>query len=925
MSDARQRLALVAATVLLGLLATLGASRSLAVAALDRALLDRIANIDQPDAGDEVLLVAIDERSLARLGRWPWARDLHARMIDRLRDARASVIGLDLLLAEPDPQAPQADARLAAAIAAHGKVLLPVPALEPQAGREVAATMARLWPAARFVHSDIQFEPDGLVRNIHRWADSGDVSLPALPLALLNPELAVDAGQLRALASSPTVPRWQRHDPVLVANMAMPDMLPVYSYADVLDGEVDPDIFRGRRVLVGMTAPGVGQVFMTPRSSARGQSLSGVQLSAVAANELAGGFGIRPVTAGQRLAVSLLLVAAVLLAMWAVPRAWSLAAMVLGLVAILLLPLLALRMDATWIGTAPAIVGLVIGALLLLAARMHRARQRAEQVMRDARQLASGLVEAVVALAPDGAVVFASAGRSGLLRHPSGGERDVSELVRTVPPIGQLLAAHGDAAGPSTHHAELVGPTGVLEPVTVHVAPSNVYSADGLMVTLARRHESAGAAADPRDIDTDPLSGLATRGYLLAELALRAAAEPPTHGIALVLVALDGFKRINEALGVGEGDRMLVEVAQRLQAVVPADGVLARWSGDQFAALLPCAADLSDVPRIAQAFHESLAALRERPGEVVLDASVGAAATPAGSRELARLVQRAERAVREVKRAGGGRWLLEGGDYAGWTRETLAREQALRQAIAQRQFFMVYQPIMDADAGRFASMEALIRWQHPQRGVIGPDEFLGLAEELGLEMDLGEIAFGRVQDDMDALAAQGIRLPVSINVSTRHFERPDFAERIAALPLVRDCARGDLRIEVTESMALIDPARAARQVLALERHGVGVALDDFGCGHSSLALLRSLRIRQVKIDRSFVSGADHDAGAQALVRAIIGMAQALDLEVVAEGVETQAQSDWLRTLGCHLHQGFLFARPMRTEALAAFLREAASG
>ena len=920
-----RRIGTVAAIVLLALLATWLGTRSESVAALDRALLDRGANIGHARSGGEVLLVAIDEKSLARMGRWPWSRARHAELLNLLRHAGAGAIGLDLLLAEPAPGDRDGDAELATAIAAHGKVLLPVPPLDSQAGAQVAASMATLWPAALFVHSDIQFEPDGMVRNIHRWAESGNVAFPALPLAMLNPELAVTGARLRALSASSEVLHWQRQDAVLVANMAMPEVLPVYSYADVLAGRVDPDIFRGRRVLVGVTAPGLGQRFMTPRSSAENQSLSGVQLSAVAANELAGGYGIRPVSAATRLLASLGLVLASVLAGWWLPRAWALAALLGGLLLTLALTVVALRTHALWIGTGPALLGIVVGAIALVWERLRSARRRAEQVMRDARQLASGLVEAVVALTPGGEVEFASAGRSGLLPEiPTAGRRPhLPELVRTVPPIQQLVQAHGRAASPSVHQAELVGPTGVLEPVTLHIAPSNVYSESGLMVTLARRTDPAMAADQgAHRVDIDPLTGLTTRGYLWSELELRAGSTARSQGTVLVLLALDGFKRINEALGVGEGDRVLVEVARRLRTVQPQADVLSRWSGDQFAALLPCRDDGADVSAIVAAYHNAITTLRVQPGEIIVNASVGAAAAPAAADDLPQLVQRAERAMREVKRSGGGRWLVEGGDYAGWTRETLAQEQELRHAIVARQFFMEYQPIMDVAAGRFASMEALIRWRHPQRGVVGPGGFLDLAEEVGLEIDLGELAFDCVRQDMRTLAEQDVRLPVSVNVSARHFERPDFPERIAALEMDSPAAGGGLKIEVTESMALIDPARAARQVLALEQHGVGVALDDFGCGHSSLALLRSLRIRQVKIDRSFVSGAEHDAGAQALVRAIIGMAQALGLEIVAEGVETQEQSTWLRGLGCHLQQGYLFARPMPAQALPGFLRSA---
>lgn len=887
-------------------------SQTAFVASLDRSFLDRYSAGLSYTTGEPVLLIAIDEKSLAALGRWPWSRQQHAKLIQTLHQGGATAIGLDVVFSESNQADPDGDAALAQAIAEHGVVLLPIPTQGAFDDPETIAHMASLWPAAKFVHSEINADPDGVVRIIHRWMDGGGRALPALPLALLNPELALDASALRDFAdgSQRRVPE----NPMLVSNIALPDGLPVYSYVDVLDGTVDADMYRGYRVLVGYTAMDLGMRFMTPRSAARKQTLSGAQLSAVVANELSGGFGIRPAEDNVRLGWNIALAVLIAVFMVWLPRWWSLLPLLLGLIAALLVPALLLRSSMLWLGMASALTTVALCGLILLVQRLMRERSRTRQILADAQAMASGLVDAVIALGPEDELVFASAGRSDLLPELAASkaerQRGLDPLIRTLPPISALLDAPHHLT--HAHQVELVGPTGILHPVTIHVAPSNVYARGGRMLTLSRSNSQL-----PNAIEQDPLTGLTTRGLLWAGLQrLEGQADSDGKALSLAIIDLDSFKRINEALGMGEGDRALVAIAHALTDAVPDAVQLARWGGDQFAMLVHKPAD-------EQAFADDLLGVinhvKHASDDIQISASIGMASQDQSNTTTA-LVQRAERALRQAKRGGGGQAIVEHGGNVGWSAENLQLERDLRHALAHGEFVMHYQPVMHTGTGQFASMEALVRWQHPERGLLGPDVFMDTIEAVGLDIALGELVLELVQQDMQVLAAQGIVLPVAVNVSTRHFERPDFPDHIAAMQLVQDCAPGSLRIEVTESMALTEPERAGRQVLALNEHGVSVALDDFGCGHSSLALLRSLSIRQIKIDRSFVAGADHDAGSQALIRGILGMARGLQLQVVAEGVETPAQSLWLQRLGCNLHQGYLFARPTALHALPALLQ-----
>lgn len=907
------RFLLVAAMVFAAMGTTWVAAQLSWVKMLDREFLDLWSGRNDNRASDKVALITIDDASLIQLGRWPWSRARHAELIDKLHAAGAGPIAIDLLLSDPDTRDAAGDRDLADAIARHGKVLLAVPTQSSDGGRAEAYRLAQMWPAAHFAHTDIRFDDDGMVRQLYRWNNSQGTALPSLPLALANPVLAPGSRHLRTFSEALGAPGWRLSDPVLISDLDLPEQLPIYSYAQVLAEPFDTRVLHGKSILIGVSATGIGPRFATPKSVRAGRILSGVELSAVAADAFIRHDEITPTSplATHLLNIGLTFLAAMIVLF--TPNARLRRLMLIGTAAlIVLIPALRLWWVSSWGGTSAALIGSSVAVLGGLWLRHRANQQRARQVLQDAQRLAASLVEAVIALDANDRVVFASSTRPGLLpeiRQHSDERPPPGRLLRTIPPIQQLLDAPRSQV--QTHLVELFGPTGTPEKVTLHISPSQIHVTDGRMVTVVPSRENVPADQTSRTrVDLDPMTGLSTRGSMWNELhQLERATD--VQSISFLLIALDGFKRINEALGAAEGDRVLVEVARRIRASGLSTDLIARWSGDQFAVLLHDA----DAEHAADQLQRAIGSLRIQPGDLHVAASIGAASIVRGETvDLGKLVTRAENSMRQIKRDGGGRWRLADASEKGWTAEKLAMEQALRRAISEHQFVMHYQPIFDVERGVFTSMEALIRWRHPTQGLLLPSNFLPMVEEAGLDVALGELAFLQVQADMEAMTRRGIQLPISVNVSSRHFERPDFAEFVAGLA---DHAK--MRIEVTESMALIDPERASQQVLALARHGVNVSLDDFGCGHSSLAPLRSLQIRQLKIDRSFVADAMLSSGAASLVTGIIRMAEALDMEVVGEGIETPAQSQWLAQQGCRLQQGYLFAKPTPMPLLPALL------
>ena len=413
----------------------------------------------------------------------------------------------------------------------------------------------------------------------------------------------------------------------------------------------------------------------------------------------------------------------------------------------------------------------------------------------------------------------------------------------------------------------------------------------------------------------DAITGLMTRAEF--ELALEEAAQAADHqGASLVLlyVGLDDFRPLNDGYGHRVGDAVLLQVAQRLGrgSVLPL--ALSRLGGDEFALLLPGGADDAST-----AARNALLAL-QRPfsvdgQEMQIGASVGIALYPDhGSRP--RLLGHAALAMRSVKQVGGGGHAFYDPTLAVDQREQAELLQALRHAVERGQLQLVYQPKVDAQSLQITAAEALLRWQHPQRGTISPTVFIPLAERHGLICSIGRWVFEEACRQAAAWREQGLRMRVAVNVSGHQLREDGLLDHLTATLRAHGIPPGRLTVEITESVAMEDTAHTRAAFDRLREAGLHVSIDDFGTGHSSLGTLRRLPAAELKIDRAFVVDLGQSERARSIVKAVVQMARTLELRVVAEGVETEAQRDVLVALGCDELQGFLFAKPMSATALA---------
>ncbi len=384
----------------------------------------------------------------------------------------------------------------------------------------------------------------------------------------------------------------------------------------------------------------------------------------------------------------------------------------------------------------------------------------------------------------------------------------------------------------------------------------------------------------------------------------------------LLFIDLDGFKPINEVFGHHGGDRVLCEMASRLRSLVGPGDRLARLGADEFLLLLTQNPSEGMASVCAQQVLDLLGApckLEDR--EAAVACSIGIAMYPSHG-AMSTLIAHSDAAMRASKTAGGAAFSFFEPHMMTDTREQVELLQDLRNALSHRELELFYQPKIHAPSSEITGAEALLRWRHPQRGMIGPMVFIPLAERFGLINAMGAWVIDEACRQIRVWRDDGLRMRLSINLSVHQLRQPDLPDRIGAA-LKRYRVNPDLlTCEITETVAMDDAQTTMTQIERLAAVGVHISIDDFGTGYSSLSYLRKLPAGELKIDRSFVLDLESSSDARAVVDAVIKLAQALSLKVVAEGVETEAQHQILRALGCDELQGYLFAKPMTAQALS---------
>jgi diguanylate cyclase (GGDEF)-like protein/PAS domain S-box-containing protein len=423
---------------------------------------------------------------------------------------------------------------------------------------------------------------------------------------------------------------------------------------------------------------------------------------------------------------------------------------------------------------------------------------------------------------------------------------------------------------------------------------------------------------------TDALTGLPNRIYLQSRLPQLLQSTAGTDRLlSLLFIDIDQFKNINESRGHVSGDELIRVVGKRLRSAVAADDILVRMGGDEFVIVTPMMPDQRSISAVAKRLIECVQAPIDLQGSAVtVTASIGIGVYPSDSIDSDSLLKHADIALYQAKEKGRNQFCFFSADMNVQVSEHVALEQELRRAIGTDQLFVEYQPVVDVYSGMLMSFEALVRWNHPEQGLIPPIRFIPVAEKSGLINQLGEDVLRRVIKQQRIWIQDNVPLaPVAINVSPLQLERTDFAILVHELCLEHDLDPKWLHFEVTESSWMQESNKHIVTLDTLRSQGSKISIDDFGTGFSNLSYLKQLPVDTLKIDRAFVRNIDTDTSDAAIVKSIIAIAKNLNLDVVAEGVETAAHLAKLREFGCHKCQGYYFSKSIPGHMCRALLEQ----
>lgn len=892
------------------------------------------------EAPSQIVLVDIDDESLAALGRWPWPRDLHARLIERLTEARAAVIGIDVLFNERDARDPDGDRRLADAIAEHGQVVLPVaPIGAPGSALAEALPLSALGPAA-LGHVDVELETDGIVRRACRFAGLGTPRWPSLPLAMwsLSQRQQVRTAGGEAGVQGARRGTWRRAECSLVPFVGTKDRFERVPFARVLDAPAGMlSRFEGRLVLVGATATGVGTAFATPLSGLA-RPMSGVEFNANVLAGLVQGTAITPLNEVPRV---LLTLAFALVPALVLPRCRPRGALftyALMLLAVLLASLALLWAADLWFAPAAALAAVALSYPLWSWRRLEATVGQLRRERNQARATLNAIGDGVVTTDRAGHVVYmnpVAEALTGFTQREAHG-LPLTSVMRTfdesgerpVPPPTRACLEEGDVVQADQYVLLRAGSEWAIRwsGAPVRDAEGRI---DGMVLAFSDITQILSLSRDMVHMAThDALTGLPNRVLMndRVELAL-ARARRAGEQIAVMFVDLDGFKRINDALGHSAGDTLLREVAARLRASCREEDSVARWGGDEFIVMLEKLHTRDAVVRRASHLLELLAKPLVVAGEeVCITASVGVCLGPRDGEDVETLLAHADLAMYRAKEEGRNGFRFYSPRLNGHTREILGTEKALRAALRAGELVLHYQPVIELGSGRLKGVEALIRWPREAGQLMLPKAFLPVVEQSDMVHAIGDWVLRSACSFATRMRKQGHGdVQVAVNLSPRQLLKIDLYARIATILEETGAVPSQLVLEVAEDLFLHDSKGVVRNLESIRGLGLHVAIDDFGTGYSSIGYLKYLPIDQIKIDHSFVQDGAARENDATIVRGIVSLARNLKLEIVAEGVESERQLEFVRSLDVDGVQGFYLAQPMPEAALQEFVVRQAKG
>ncbi|MEM9759464.1 MAG: EAL domain-containing protein [Pseudomonadota bacterium] len=778
---------------------------------VDLMIYDLFLPLQAPLMSPQITVVAIDDRSINTLGRWPWSRRYQAQLLDRLTGLGARVIGLDVLFSEWDSRENGADRALIETIA-ESTVVLPV---APVRLRD-SAFIEELMPlpdlalaASGLGHVDVELDRDGLSRSTFLFGGVGGARWPSMALAML---AAAGEGSAQAPAAEELADpgSWIRAERRLIPFAASGDGPAVVSYSDVLENRVAPELIRDRFVLVGATASGLGDALSTPGAPAH-ERMPGVVLNAHILNGLLQGRMIHTIALRDTMALKLGLVVAVVLAILVLPQRADSWVAIIGITVTLALAAAMLGKLRVWFPPATCVLAIALAWLASLGWNAHRTRQLNSRLL-------------------------------GELEHQSNYQR---------------------------------------------------------------------------------ATGLPNQGMLVDQLRQLPDSASATRISSLMLVHINWQGSASILLDRLLPEPMLKSISDRIRAVAPDGAYVAHLSSDDFAVLTHDFPDVNAANQAAGEFLKSMQVpLAHKDDHLLLGPEIGVSLWPDAESKPEHLLRNAYTAMFKSRVDDAEQLFVYTGSASEKLQTRSMLEQALVFALERREFTIYYQPQVAANDGRILGAEVLLRWNNPELGWVSPGSFVPVAEHVGLIRSIGTWVMENAcyqLADWDALGFQQLRL--AINVSPLQFLSPGLEDDVADIVARTGIAPKRIELEITESSLMHDIGSAVRVMERIRKLGIEIAIDDFGTGYSSLSNLSRFPLDRLKVDQAFTSEIGTSGYADQIAQTIVAMGQHLGLEVIAEGVETEAQAQFLRDRGCDCLQGYLFGKPMSAEDFTALLEK----
>ena len=876
-----------------------------ALTALENAGADMRARMLMHEVPSDIVIVAIDAASLAALDHWPWPRRHHAKLVEEISRAAPDSVFMDIDFSSQSNALD--DAVLEAALAKPRDYPLVLPTFFQRAtggdGELLVSKPLRRF-ARRTERAVVNGEPgsDGRTREWRSFWTIDGVRVASI----IDPRRVLPDDQ-----------------DVTIDFSISPTSFTFVSYVDVLEGRVPRAVLAGKTVFVGATAVELGDILPVPLYG----SLPGIVVQALAAETVQRGAARQLPTWASLMLIVLWAALAALIYGSKWPR--NLAALAISLAAIFALSLFACSEARLLLDVAAP---MLVVTLLFVAAIVRSLETQTWRAIsyalgmrrRDAllRSVVQSSTDSILCIDETGVIKTANPAASKLF-----GCAAYELLDEPVAKFITLLA--GEASG-----ARLSALHGLISECNARTLEGEVFPVE-ISVSRVRLNTERLYTAIVRDIRErrvqqnrlqhqathDSLTSLPNRAALLTRLEAALSAGRSRTSLALLMLDLCRFKEVNDTLGHNVGDRVLCDVAHRFQQALGDRGLIARIGGDEFTVMLEQPESNESISAIAQILSDSLRAPIDVAGiSIEIGVSIGIARFPQDATDAQTLLRHADVAMYVAKRRGAVYEYYDAAHDKNTVRK-LAIGGELRTAIHNNQLEIHFQPQVNLRSGMVESAEALLRWNHPTQGGINPVEFIAIAEATDLIRPLTEWTLRGALAQVRSWRERGVHLRIAVNLSARLLQDTAFPALLRKLLDASGVLAPSLELEITESAMMLDPARALRVIQEIDKLGVLISIDDFGTGYSSLGYLRDLPVHSLKIDKSFVAGMRNNSDDRIIVESTAQMAHALKLELVAEGVETEWDAQFLAAAGYDYAQGFRYTRALPSDKCLAWIVE----